>query len=222
MGYFANKRNLQEGKTMVSDASGRVKSVISGSSGYHLNEQKGTESDFPDEKTRGETECGDVESKSKKKTDDCCKCMVNSSWPVDFANPSDEMQTEKDFRMLQGMYLAAAKELLPLIEEECDRMEYEGSAMFDEYPDYTTIYTLQKRISEAAQKNDAAFGTGMEAAARDLPQESDAEASSRGEARKSERTEDFVSRGDLIRVMLLQEMHRRRCRHRSCADEKMF
>ncbi|MCD8335801.1 MAG: hypothetical protein LUD18_00715 [Lachnospiraceae bacterium] len=105
--------------------------------------------------------------------------------PVDFSNPTDEMQTEKDFRMLQSMYPNAAKELLPYIEEECDRMEYEGSAMFDEYPDFTTVYTVQKKIAETAAQTD----------------------------------DVCVPYSDLIRVMLLQEMHRRRERYRFCRSQ---
>ncbi|MCD7716285.1 MAG: hypothetical protein LUI39_07525 [Lachnospiraceae bacterium] len=96
--------------------------------------------------------------------------------------PAGELSEERDFRMLQGMYPNAAKELLELVEEECDRLEYEGSPMFDEYPDYTTIYTLQKRIADAARKK-----AGGDSAPEDL-----------------------------IRVMLLQEMHRRRSRYRTC------
>ncbi len=92
--------------------------------------------------------------------------------------PAGELSEERDFRMLQGMYPNEAKELLELVEEECDRLEYEGSPMFDEYPDYTTIYTLQKRIADTAGGDSA-------------PE-------------------------DLIRVMLLQEMHRRRSRYRAC------
>lgn len=243
MGYFANKRNLQKGKAVVSDAYRWDESVISGDSGYHLDAQKWTEADSMNEKMRIETEClnekmrietgclnekkgvetesRDVNRKSREKTAGCSKCAEYSSM-IDFLKSGDEMQTEKDFRMLQGMYPAAAKELLPLIEEECDRMEYEGSAMFDEYPDYTTIYTLQKRISEAAQKAaDAAGSIDMEVSAQDMARGSDVETAGREWIRGPERMEDTVSRSDLIQVMLLQEMHRRRCRHRSCADGEM-
>ncbi|MCD7884195.1 MAG: hypothetical protein LUI87_10915 [Lachnospiraceae bacterium] len=244
MGYFANKRNLQEEKAVVSDAHGRDESIISGNSGDHLDVQKWTESDSMNEKKRIETKCldekkkiepeclyekkvsetesQDVRRKSREKTAGCGNCVGNSSCMIDFLKPGDEMQTEKDFRMLQGMYPAAAKELLPLIEEECDRMEYEGSAMFDEYPDYTTIYTLQRRISEAAQKAAEADGSiDMEVSARDMVRESDTEMAVRVGTREPGQMEDTVLRSDLIRVMLLQEMHRRRSRYRSCADGEM-
>lgn len=114
--------------------------------------------------------------------------------------PAGELSEERDFRMLQGMYPREAKELLELIGEECDRLEYEGSPMFDEYPDYTTIYTLQKRIADAAQKKSETVRDGADMGAE---------------------TEDGDAGGDavpedLIRVMLLQEMHRRRSRYRAC------
>ncbi|MCD7765649.1 MAG: hypothetical protein LUH53_03920 [Lachnospiraceae bacterium] len=114
--------------------------------------------------------------------------------------PAGEFSEERDFRMLQGMYPNKAKELLELVEEECDRLEYEGSPMFDEYPDYTTIYTLQKRIADAARKKAGVIrddaGAGMAAENEEAGGDSTPE--------------------DLIRVMLLQEMHRRRSRHRNC------
>ncbi|MCD7762971.1 MAG: hypothetical protein LUI14_07195 [Lachnospiraceae bacterium] len=114
--------------------------------------------------------------------------------------PAGEFSEERDFRMLQGMYPNEAKELLELVEEECDRLEYEGSPMFDEYPDYTTIYTLQKRIADAARKKAGVIrddaGAGMAAENEEAGGDSTPE--------------------DLIRVMLLQEMHRRRSRYRNC------
>ncbi len=142
---------------------------------------------------------------------------------IDFSSPSDEMQTERDFRMLQSMYPDAAKELLPYIEEECDRMEYDGSAMFDEYPDYTTVYRVQKRIADAAKEKAANEKVANEKAVN-LSGENRNNAGtaygndlgSTGMAFEEERKNaDAAPKEDLIRVMLLQEMHRRRERRRS-------
>ena len=35
---------------------------------------------------------------------------------------------------MKSMYPMSAKKILPYVEEECDRMEYEGSMIYDEYP----------------------------------------------------------------------------------------
>jgi len=139
--------------------------------------------------------------------------------PVDFSNPTDEMQTERDFRMLQSMYPNTAKELLPLIEEECDRMEYEGSAMFDEYPDFTTVYTVQKKIVAAAREQ-GITGKGAEDADRRPDSAKSAIVSSKENEIAEEGADNVcVPLEDLIRVMVLQEMHRRRGRYRFCRDK---
>ncbi|MCD8106021.1 MAG: hypothetical protein LUF35_13765 [Lachnospiraceae bacterium] len=205
MGYFSRRRADEKyaemEQTVVSEADGRDEpdALMSRSNVLNKRENSRVKPDAPDvrkslhvkpdapdirESFREKPDASDVRESLRAKADARCRCGISAIRPIDFSVPSDEMQIEKDFRMLQGMYPAAAKELLSLIEEECDQMEYEGSAMFDEYPDDTTIYMIQKRIEKAAQK---------------------------------EQKEDE----DLIRVMLLQEMHRRRTRHRSCMGEML-
>lgn len=58
---------------------------------------------------------------------------------------------ERDLRQLQSMYPEAAKIILPYIEEICDKMEYNGSSMYDQYPDRMTIYRLAEEIFEKVQ-----------------------------------------------------------------------
>ena len=38
-------------------------------------------------------------------------------------------------------------EVLPYMEEECDRMEYDGSMMYDEYPDRLSLFRIADTIS---------------------------------------------------------------------------
>ena len=38
----------------------------------------------------------------------------------------------RDKRRFQELYPSLARQIQPLVEEACDRMEYEGSLMFDE------------------------------------------------------------------------------------------
>ena len=47
----------------------------------------------------------------------------------------EERENRRDYEYMKAAYPDTAKRLLPHIEEECDRMEYEGSMMYDEYPD---------------------------------------------------------------------------------------
>lgn len=116
----------------------------------------------------------------------------------------EQKNKERDLRKMQAMYPEAAKILLPYIEEECDKMEYEGSTMFDEYPDRTTIQRLQENITGQVRDQ--------------FPQE-EAEApddmlSMQYQGRRNRPGKNWLE--DLTRVLLLQEMHHRRCRHREC------
>ena len=63
----------------------------------------------------------------------------------------DERRERMDFEYMKSMYPDAAKQLLPYIEDECDRVAYEGSVMFDEYPDKTGVEQIAARIYDKAK-----------------------------------------------------------------------
>ena len=44
----------------------------------------------------------------------------------------DERQNQRDYEYMKSVYPGTAKRLIPYIEEECDRLEYMGSVMYDE------------------------------------------------------------------------------------------
>ena len=71
-------------------------------------------------------------------------------------------------------------------EEECDLMDYEGSRLYDEYPDKYMIYHLSCKIRESMEP----------------------------EISTQAIREDFLD--ELIQVMLCQEISRRRCRRYRC------
>lgn len=60
----------------------------------------------------------------------------------------EEDKSEDDIEFMKGMYPRASRLVLQSIEEECDKLEYEGSCMFDEYPDRTNISRIILRIYE--------------------------------------------------------------------------
>ncbi len=118
--------------------------------------------------------------------------------------PNEELQeAERELRKLQAMYPDTAKLLLPFVEEECDKMEYEGSPMFDEYPDRSTVYRIEGHIFEQVKDQFPAeeIQEPEEVLAMQLPGPR-VGMPGRSWAR------------DLARVLLLNEMHHRRCRHR--------
>ncbi|WOO38931.1 hypothetical protein R2R35_10735 [Anaerocolumna sp. AGMB13020] len=52
----------------------------------------------------------------------------------------------KDFGYMKHLYPEKAKKMMVLIEEECDKLEYDGSCMFDEYPDRVYLGKLVDKI----------------------------------------------------------------------------
>lgn len=117
----------------------------------------------------------------------------------------EQKNVERDLRSLQSMYPEAAKILLPYVEEMCDKLEYEGSMMFDRFPDQTTLYRMQDAILEQAKEEFS------EVPAQEEPDEV---FSMQYRGRRHPPGKNWL--GDMIRVLLLQEMHHRRCRHRNC------
>ena len=64
----------------------------------------------------------------------------------------DEKIEQRDFEYMKSMYPMAVKRILPFVEEECDRMAYQGSVIYDEYPDQLQMYLMVNRIYEKIKK----------------------------------------------------------------------
>ena len=78
-------------------------------------------------------------------------CVMEHRLPYYMAYPmpmqyDDERMERRDFEYMKSMYPMAVKRLLPFVEEECDRMSYEGSMIYDEYPDQLQIRMMCNRI----------------------------------------------------------------------------
>lgn len=155
-----------------------------------------------------------------------------------------EMETERDLQYLQQMYPADAKRMQKKVEEECDKLEYEGSMMYDEYPDRVSMLLICDRIEKALAREDAER-QAKEEADRDRNMGSGANADmmpgmgsdmrpeintdmrngvENGEEmnvmdmRRRGRGEPRFDRGrrNLLEVLLFNEMHKRRCKRRQC------
>ena len=68
----------------------------------------------------------------------------------------DERIERYDFEYMKSMYPQTAKKVLPYVEDECDRMEYEGSMMYDEYPDQLQLRLMCRRGYGTAVSADGA------------------------------------------------------------------
>lgn len=99
----------------------------------------------------------------------------------------EQMEDEMDTRRLRELYPLMARRLQPYVEEICTRMEYPGSMMYDEYPDQLSLRHKAREVWQAASDGED-FG---------------------------DRAPTWEQLQDLIGVLLLQEMMRRRKRNRS-------
>ena len=101
-------------------------------------------------------------------------------------NDPEQMEDVEDKKRIMEMYPLMARRLQPYVEEGCDRLEYEGSMMYDEYPDRLTLLRKSQEVWEQAQKREN-FG---------------------------ENSPDWEQLRDLTGVLLLQEMLVRRKKKR--------
>lgn len=94
----------------------------------------------------------------------------------------------KDLEYLKEMYPKTTQRIQQVIEEECDRQEYEGSILFDQYPDKLGIMRMVNRVYDIMR---------MES-----PME------------EQSNYDDSMLK-DMITILLLNEMYRRRATRRS-------
>ena len=72
----------------------------------------------------------------------------------------DEAMMRRDYDYMKSTYPDMAKRIMPYVEEECDRLEYSGSMMFDEYPDQLQMRLLCKRISRKVREQEDKWTEG--------------------------------------------------------------
>lgn len=101
-------------------------------------------------------------------------------------NSPEKMEEDADVRRLSELYPIMARRLQPYVEEICIQLEYPGSMMYDEYPDQLSLMKKSREVWDLAQDREQ-FG---------------------------EHTPEWEQVQDLIGVLLLQEMLRRRKKQR--------
>lgn len=60
--------------------------------------------------------------------------------------PSLQESYEKDYLFLKGLCPSVVRKIQVQIDEECDKLEYAGSCMFDEFPDKVHLSTIINTI----------------------------------------------------------------------------
>jgi hypothetical protein len=66
----------------------------------------------------------------------------------------NSMDLDRDMEYMKQLYPRTAKSIQAEVEDECDKMEYDGSMMFDEYPDSTSIERIVDRIYDRVKNLD--------------------------------------------------------------------
>ena len=106
---------------------------------------------------------------------------------VAYANPAlydGERIQEQEFALMKSYYPEAAGRIQEKVEEECQLLDYEGSRLYDEYPDKFMLHQLCRQIRTQVEGETAAQGV----------------------------PDSLMD--DHIQVLLCQEISRRRCRRR--------
>lgn len=106
-----------------------------------------------------------------------------------YADPAvfeGERMQEREFDLMKSFYPEIARRIQDKVEEECQFLDYEGSRIYDEYPDRLMMRQMSSGICRRFEQ---------EMAAQELPA---------GYLR------------ELIEVLLYQEISRKRCRRKRC------
>ncbi len=136
-----------------------------------------------------------------------------------------ELEYQRDLDRMKEMYPQEVRKIQDLVEEECDKMEYEGSLMFDEYPDRLMLRQICKRIRDKAglSENRETMDVPMERRVENPGErrmESPAERMPEGQLEGQNVRGSGCGRNgcgnDLVEVLLFHEMFHRRCRYRRC------
>lgn len=134
-----------------------------------------------------------------------------------------EMEYEKDMDRMKELYPKDVARIMEVIEDECDKMEYEGSLMFDEYPDRLMLEQVTERIYQTVKNGtDSVMAEEFWGGNNPPPPPPPGRPGSMPPPGRPgmmpppppPRPNDPWR--SLIGVMLNNEMYRRRCRHRRC------
>ncbi len=97
-----------------------------------------------------------------------------------------ERAQQREFSLLKSYYPKMAKRIQEKVEAECELLDYEGSRLYDEYPDYMMLRQFCSRICKEVE----------------------------AEMQMQDHGDSFL--GELVEVLVYQEISRRRCRRQRC------
>lgn len=113
------------------------------------------------------------------------------TYPLPMAYEEEDVML-RDLDYLQQMYPQDAKKYQKRIVNILDKMDYEGSMIYDDYPDQFMLYKLSRDITEIIRK-EASLEVGED-----------------GELSEDLSPERWKQIGDLVQVLLFYEIYKRR------------
>lgn len=140
------------------------------------------------------------------------------AYPMPFEY-DDERRERRDMEYMRSMYPDLVKRILPFVEDECDRMEYEGSMIYDEYPDMLGIRMMCDRVYNRVNEMGIFDDDGMmmenmpvgSMSADNMP----VEMQQRNDRDRDRDRDRNRNRGrNIVEILLLHELMRRRNEHR--------
>lgn len=136
------------------------------------------------------------------------------TYPMPMAYEDEDVML-RDLEYLQQMYPQDAKKYQKKIVSILDKMDYEGSMIYDDYPDQFMLYKLSRDITEMIKKDeiaDAMKETGQQTDNGGFEIAEDIKAQSgSNEVREPDLSpERWKQIGDLVQVLLFYEIYKRR------------
>lgn len=123
----------------------------------------------------------------------------------------DERAERIDFEYMKSLYPEIPKKVLPYVEEECDRMEYGNSVVYDEYPDRLQLRLMCRRICDSIRQKEKFW---LEDLAEVSEENTDNMCPLKCPVDTSKQPNGSRWLCDLVEIMLYQELYRRRSEKR--------
>lgn len=116
-------------------------------------------------------------------------------------------EDSEDAEFLKCLYPPELMQLQLIVEEECDKLEFEGSVMFDQYPDKVRILNIVDKVENKYKDKST-----------DNNEDECIEASNNNQDNKYDKYRDKpqIRNRALMEVMVINEIMRRRIRKRNC------
>ncbi len=122
----------------------------------------------------------------------------------------EEDSVIRDLEYLQQMYPTEAKKYQKLISEILDKLDYEGSLIYDEYPDRWQLYKLSMDILDRIKRQEQRerMTKTKRTNSDDTTMPENGGMSGNGDISGNEEKWEWV--GDLIQILLFYEIYKRR------------